>query len=168
MKQGLHFIGVCLSEFVDALGQRVKGQSCDFGAEDVALNGFWFAWFDDPAKVQGIVDEGFAEEVLGHVFDVFGSHAAISWIGLNKMTGTMFIVTTSVLNSPVLSIFVRKSLSLNSLLLLSLRRMISWGSVRSSAEESIPMRRLSSLLRNCSSPFLSPCWRLRTTMLERK
>lgn len=41
------------------------------------------------------------------------------------MTSTMFIVTTSVLKRPVLSIFVRKSLSLNSLLLLSLRRMIS-------------------------------------------
>lgn len=43
MMQGVHFIGICLSKFVNALGQGIKGQPCDFRAENIALNGFWFA-----------------------------------------------------------------------------------------------------------------------------
>ena len=80
----------------------------------------------------------------------------------------MFRVAISLLNRPQLSILAMNYLSLKSLLLASLLKIISWGKLRSSVSDSRLIRRQFNLDKNCYSPLVSFCERFNTTILERK
>ena len=80
----------------------------------------------------------------------------------------MLRVAMSLANRLKDSTLLKNYLSLNSLLLASLRRTMSCGRLSSSGSESRVMRRWLSLARNCYSPLESICARLSTNMLERK